>query len=116
MEPNLRPAMKTMLAASGKAAIASRDSRSASMHSMPCDCSRSRSPASEKRATPITRLPGAARLAIRASVGPILPPTPSTMMSPGTVASASTRACEGRDIASSSASTSVKYSVLMPTL
>ncbi|HEX5767993.1 MAG TPA: hypothetical protein VFX94_07135, partial [Burkholderiales bacterium] len=31
---------------------------------------------SEKRATPITRLSGAARFAMRASVGPILPPTP----------------------------------------
>ena len=43
-------------------------------------------PFSLKRATPITRLAGAARLAMRASVGPILPPTPSTMVSPGVFA------------------------------
>ena len=47
-------------------------------------------PGSLKRATPITRLPGAARLAMRASVGPILPPTPSTMMSPSTRARSAT--------------------------
>ena len=52
------------------------------MHSTPWLSSRADSVASLKRATPITRLPGAARLAIRASVGPILPPTPSTMRSP----------------------------------
>ncbi len=44
-----------------------------------------------KRATPMTRLPGAARLAMRASVGPILPPTPMTMMSPSTRARSATR-------------------------
>ena len=37
-----------------------------------------------KRATAMMRLPGAARRAMRASVGPILPPTPSSMMSPST--------------------------------
>ena len=43
------------------------------------------------RATPTTRLPGAARLASRASEGPILPPTPRMMRSPG---SASSSACK----------------------
>ena len=41
---------------------------------------------SEKRATPITRRSGAARRASRASVGPILPPTPRMIRSPGTCA------------------------------
>ena len=45
----------------------------------------SRTAGSEKRATPTTRLSGAARLAMRASVGPILPATPSTRMSPGEI-------------------------------
>ena len=42
------------------------------MHSMPWPSSFSRSPFSEKRATPITRRPGSARFAMRASVGPHL--------------------------------------------
>src|SRR5690606_41275852 len=42
-------------------------------------------PFSLKRATPTTRLLGAARLASRASVGPIFPPTPRIMRSPSTL-------------------------------
>ena len=82
-EPNLRPAMNTTLASFGSASICLRSSRSAAMHSMPQAVSSSRRPGSLKRATPTTRLPGAARLASRASVGPILPPTPRMMRSPG---------------------------------
>src|SRR6476469_1231566 len=52
VEPNLRPAMKTTLGASGRLASASRDSRSAAMHSTPCACSDSRRPVLEMRATP----------------------------------------------------------------
>ena len=61
-----------------------------------------------KRATPITRRPGAARRAIRASVGPILPPTPSTMMSPSMRARSATSAGVGSLMKASSASTSSK--------
>ena len=68
------------------------------------------SPAAEKRATPITRRSGAARLAMRASVGPILPPTPSTMMSPGARSRSATSAVEGRLITSSSSWTSANRS------
>src|SRR5450759_5243297 len=53
-------------------------------------------------------LAGAARLAMRASVGPILPPTPSTRMSPGTRVNAATNAGEGVDITSSRCSISSK--------
>ena len=75
------------------------------MHSMPLRSSAARSPGSLKRATPITRFCGAARLASRASVGPILPPTPSTTMSPGTPASAAVSAGDGVVITSSRCST-----------
>ena len=85
-EPNLRPAMNTTLASFGSASTCSRSSRSAAMHSMPPAASCSRRPGSLKRATPITRLPGAARLASRARVGPILPPTPRMMRSPASCA------------------------------
>ena len=110
VEPNLRPAMNTTFGASVNFASASRDSRSASMHSIPCCSSRSRRPGSEKRATPMTRRPESARLAIRAKVGPIFPPTPSTTRSPGTRSSVSISAVEGRLITSSTSWTSLKRS------
>ena len=84
-EPNLRPAMKMTFGSFGSASTCLRSSRSASMHSMPCAVSASRRPVSLKRATPTTRLSGAARFASRASVGPILPPTPRMMMSPSSL-------------------------------
>ncbi len=54
------------------------------MVSTPCAASDSWRPGVLKRATPITRRPGAALRASRASVGPIFPPTPRTRMSPST--------------------------------
>ena len=80
------------------------------MHSMPAAVSASRRPCSLKRATPTTRLPGAARLASRASVGPILPPTPRMMRSPASLASSAIRAGDGVVITSSRCSTSRKRS------
>ena len=110
--PNLWPAMNTQLrtpsATFGSASMACRSSRSQAMHSTPCRSSAVRVAGSEKRATPMTRLDGAARLAKRASVGPILPPTPSTMMSPSTLARSATSAGVGSLMKSSSASTSAK--------
>src|SRR5471032_89737 len=78
--PNLRPAINTMLAALGNFSNAARSSRSAGIASTPAFSKASRTPGSLNRATPITRLEGAARLASRAKVGPILPPTPRTMV------------------------------------
>src|SRR5262245_28593352 len=109
-DPNLRPAMNTTLASLGSASISLRSSRSASMHSTPHPASFSRVPFSLKRATPTTRLSGAARLARRASVGPIFPPTPSTMMSPGSCCHAAVKAADGVVITSSRCSTSRKRS------
>ena len=103
--PNLRPAMNTTLAAFGSFSSAARSSRSAEIGSTPALTSASRTPGSLKRATPITRLAGAARLARRASVGPILPPTPSTMMSPGVLARSAISASDGVVMKSSTAST-----------
>src|SRR5262249_16682699 len=48
---------------------------------------------------------GAARLAMCARLGPILPPTPSTMMSPSKPCNSRCRAPSGRDRISSRAST-----------
>ncbi|MDT4809012.1 hypothetical protein FQZ97_418840 [compost metagenome] len=93
--PNLRPAMKTTLAHGGSAAMAARSSRSQAMVSMPCASSASRTPASLKRATAITRRPGMAFFARRASVGPILPPTPRIIRSPSRRAMSRTRSREG---------------------
>ena len=109
-EPNLRPAMNTTLASFGSASTCLRSSRSAAMHSMPKAVRCSRKPGSLKRATPTTRLPGAARLASRASVGPILPPTPRMMRSPGTCSNSAVRAADGSVITSSRCSTSRKRS------
>src|SRR5258706_598421 len=77
--PNLWPAMKTTFFTRGRSSSCSRSSRSQARHSTPHEVSFSRKPRSEKRATPTTRLP--ARRAMRASVGPILPPMPSTRIS-----------------------------------
>src|SRR5438034_634083 len=104
--PNLWPAMKTTCLTRGSSSSISRSSRSQATHSTPHEVSRSRKPGSEKRATPITRLP--ARRASRASVGPILPPTPSTMMSPSTRARSRVSSALGRVMNSSSASTLAK--------
>ena len=93
--PNLRPAMNTTLAHCGRAAIASRSSRSQAMVSMPCACRPSRTPGSLKRATAITRRPGMALRASRASVGPILPPTPRISRSPSMRARSRIRSREG---------------------
>src|SRR3984893_10250565 len=54
----------------------------------------------------MTRFPGAARRAIQASVGPILPPAPSTRISPSSRARSATSASLGRASNSSSAATS----------
>src|SRR6185295_8123314 len=80
------------------------------MHSIPCAVSPSRKPFSLKRATPTTRLPGAARLASRASVGPILPPTPRMMRSPSSSASWATSSGDGPVMTSSRCATSRKRS------
>src|SRR5262245_43360474 len=109
-EPNLRPAMNTTLGHFGSASICLRSRRSAAMHSMSEALSCSRRPCSLKRATPTTRLPGAARLARRASVGPILPPTPRTMISPESVSNAARKGADGVVITSSRCSTSRKRS------
>ena len=103
--PNLRPAMKTTLAALGRFSSAKRSSRSAEIGSTAAFSSASFTPGSLKRATPITRLVGAARLAIRASVGPILPPTPRTRISPGVPARSATSSADGAVMKSSTAST-----------
>ena len=91
-EPKLRPAMNTTLAefrhrldllAVEEVGLDAFDTGSREF---------SRRPFSLKRATPTTRLPGAARLASCASDGPIFPPTPRTMRSPGRFSSAAIRA------------------------
>src|SRR3954468_11090909 len=104
--PNLRPAMKTMLGAFGSAWIAVSSIRSQLIVSTPRACSQSLTPASLKRATPMTRRSGAAALASPASVGPILPATPRIMMSPSTGARSSINAWVGRHRRSSSAAIS----------
>ena len=109
-EPNLRPAMNTTFGDFGSASICRRSSRSAAMHSMPAAVSASRKPGSLKRATPITRFCGAARLASRASVGPILPPTPRIMRSPVSAPNSAVSAGDGVVITSSRCATSRKRS------
>ena len=104
--PNLRPAMKITFGHLGSCATASRSARSQAMVSTSQAFSLSATSGSEKRATPITRRSGAARLASRASVGPILPPTPRIRISPSTVARSRTSAADGRVMNSSSAASS----------
>src|SRR5829696_9130694 len=99
--PNLRPAMKTMFGIFGSALMAASSSRSQWMVSTPRPCSQSLTAGSLKRATPITRRSGAAALARPASVGPILPATPRTMMSPATLRRSSISAWLGRHSRSS---------------
>src|SRR6476619_7025023 len=99
-----------MLASSGSASTDLRSRRSHATVSTPCSASRSRTERSLKRATPMTRRDGDARLARRASVGPILPATPRMKRSPSTVARSSTRARVGRVRKSSRASTDAKRS------
>ena len=66
--------------------------------------SRVRNPASENRATPMMRLEGTARLAMRAMVGPTLPPIPRNIISPSTCLRSSGSQTGGRDKSSSSIS------------
>jgi len=98
------------LGASGNFAREVGSRRSQLIVSMPQDRSFAGSCGEEKRETAMIRreIPDAseARLAMRASVGPILPPQPSTRMSPGSAASARTVDSWGSLSASSSASTS----------
>src|SRR5688500_15999433 len=82
------------------------------MHSIPAPSRFSCTTFWVKRATPITRLAGAARFAIRASVGPILPPTPRMRMSPSARARSASSSLVGRVMASSSAATSAKPLIL----
>jgi len=104
--PNFRPAMKMMLGDFGNALIAASSRRSQAMVSMPRASSHSFTPGSLKRATPMILRFGAAALERPARVGPILPPTPSSMMSPSTLARSSIRACVGRHSSSSRAAVS----------
>src|SRR5450759_3236742 len=110
LEPNLRPAMNTTFSIFGRRSISPRSSKSQAMHSTPQPSSFSRSPGSVKRATPTTRLPGAARLARRASVGPILPPTPRMRISPASRFSSAPSSGEGVVMTSSSWATSAMRS------
>ncbi len=84
--PNFMAAMKRMFGTSGRDCSARSSSRSARRVSTPHPFSWAIAPASEKRATPMTRrvTPAAseARLAMRARVGPILPAAPRTRRSP----------------------------------
>ena len=108
--PNFMAAMKTTLGSFGRASTARRCSRSQAMVSTPAFSRLARTAGSEKRATPTTRLSGAARLAMRASVGPILPATPRTRMSPGTLARSATSSGVGSLKQSSSSATVAKRS------
>src|ERR1051326_2806714 len=104
--PNLRPAMNMTFANCGSRSTAPRSRRSQAIVSMPRRSNASRNPGSLNRATATTRFSGAARRAIQASVGPILPPAPSTRMSPSSRARSATSASLGRASNSSSAATS----------
>src|SRR5918992_6377675 len=110
--PNLWPAMNTTFFARGRRSSAARSRRSQARHSIPWLSSFCLRPFTEKRATPMTRLAGAARFAMRASVGPILPPTPSTMISPSARARSASSSGVGRVMNSSSAATSAKPLIL----
>src|SRR5436190_6959326 len=94
----------------GSASIWARSSKSAAMHSIPAAVSCSRRPFSLKRATPTMRLLGAARLASRARLGPIFPPTPRMMRSPSSLRSSSATSAPGVVMTSSRCSTSRKRS------
>ena len=100
--------MNTTFGASGRCATASRSSRSQHIVSTPASRSVRSVSGEENRDTAITRrtcVPSAsraARIAMRASVGPILPPAPRTTRSPGQAASARTVAVCGSDSSASS--------------
>src|SRR5262245_32045573 len=104
------PSMATTLSASGRRSSWPGSSRSQRTGSTPWARRRSASPGLEKRATPTTRrrTPAAseARRAMRASVGPILPPTPSTTRSPSSRPSVSVTPAVGSLSSSSRCSTS----------
>ena len=87
---------------------AARSSRSQAMVSIPCAANTSRTAASVNRATPMIRLDGAARLASRARVGPILPLAPRIVMSPSMAERSRISAAEGSVMKSSSAASSSK--------
>src|SRR6266700_459505 len=108
--PNLRPAMKMMVGTVGKPLTAASSRRSQAMVSTPRACSHALTPGSLNRATPITRRSGTAALARPAKVGPILPATPSTMMSPLAFCRSSISAWLGRHNSSSSAAVSAMVS------
>src|SRR5438477_5333605 len=104
--PNFCPAMKMTLGASGSTATASRSSKSQAMVSTPAAPSARATLGDENRDTAKTRRPSptcaAARAAMRATVGPILPPAPRTTMSPGQLRNASTVSARGAESISSS--------------
>src|SRR5262245_24264034 len=118
VEPNFMPAMNTTLGASGSRATASGSVRSQRIVSTPRASSAARASTEEKRDTPITRrsTPAAceARRAIRASVGPIFPATPSTRMSPARPCRAATTSVVGALSTSSSCSTERGASLTKP--
>src|SRR6516162_2262981 len=107
--PDAPNAMYMTFGASGRLASDAGWSRSQLMVSMSQDCKRRGSCEEEKRETAMTRRGVAARsealLAMRARVGPILPPAPRTRTSPGSRASARTVDSEGLLRRSSSSST-----------
>ncbi|MNY33325.1 hypothetical protein D3C86_1675990 [compost metagenome] len=88
-----------MFGASGRADSSVSFSKSAAMVSTPAASSAVRDAASEKRDTPITRCPvpaiSMAWRARRAIDGPILPPTPNSIISPFIRLTSSTNAAEG---------------------
>ena len=110
VDPNFLPAMKITDGASGSRASADSSSRSQRIVSTPQASSACCWCGEEKRETPMTRCdrPAAsmARLAIRASVGPILPATPSTSTSPFARRIASIAASDGSLSSSSRCATS----------
>src|SRR6266576_4199487 len=108
--PNFMPAIKTMLAASGRAESDFGSSKSPRTVSTPCACSCDSNRGEENRETPITRREtpaiSDARFAMRARVGPIFPPTPKMTMSPSRAPSVSVAASVGSLRSSSSSSIS----------
>ena len=101
--PNFWPAMKITFGASGRRATASGSSRSQRIVSTPASFSARSAAADDQRETAITRRESLrARAAMRASVGPILPPAPRMMMSPGHDSSAAVVSGRGVERRSSS--------------
>src|SRR5262245_40387631 len=108
--PNFMPSMATTFSASGRRSSWPGSSRPRPTGSTPWARRRSASPGLEKRATPKTRrrapVASNARRVMRASVGPILPPTPRMARSPGSRVSASMAPGDGSLSSSSRCSTS----------